>query len=272
MARRLIHAADRRVTQTLASGTIVRQDFGTAVRVVLFETGDQAWPIATHGGTLFVVIYRGRPYGLTCRHVFKSFDWGQLIVSNLKDCGTHQADPRSIAYPSNPTGDAVDTDMLDIAVLQFGAEIGPGFFRDSGYIIDPKTVTTSKVGDQLHVSGALKSPSEITETEVAPKFCLLEMVDDTPDSNDPTLRSAFSMFERPQFQDVVGLSGSPVFNLTQSALCGMVVRGAMDKDNCRLWYVDMFDICKLLAAVHDGDESTFYHKTITKLVRVPLAR
>jgi hypothetical protein len=108
-----------------------------AVRVVLFETGDQAWPIATHGGTLFVVIYRGRLYGLTCRHVFKSFDWGQLIVSNLKDCGTHQADPRSIAYPSNPTGDAVDTDMLDIAVLQFGAEIGPGFFRDTGYIIEP---------------------------------------------------------------------------------------------------------------------------------------
>jgi hypothetical protein len=36
--RRLIHASDKRVTQTLASGTIIRQDFRTAVRFVFFDT------------------------------------------------------------------------------------------------------------------------------------------------------------------------------------------------------------------------------------------
>src|SRR5271168_1830011 len=118
---KLILAGDKRVTQRLTSGTIIRQDFGTAVRLVLFDTGEEVWPIATHGGTLFVAVYKGTPYGLTCRHVFKTFDWGQLIVPNLKDCGTQLASSRAIAYPGNPTGDAVDTDMLDIAIIEFGA-------------------------------------------------------------------------------------------------------------------------------------------------------
>jgi hypothetical protein len=83
------------------------------------------------------------------------------------------------------------------------------------------------------VSGVLKAPTEITETVIAPKFCLLEMVDDTSPSHDPTLRRGFGMFEKPEFESVVGLSGSPVFNVTQSALCGTVVRGLMTGDSAR---------------------------------------
>jgi hypothetical protein len=36
---RLIHSADMRVTQTLASGITIRQDFRTAARFVFFDTG-----------------------------------------------------------------------------------------------------------------------------------------------------------------------------------------------------------------------------------------
>src|SRR6202008_2449447 len=79
---KLIQSADQRVTQTLASGTIIRQDFRPATRFVFFDTGLEEWPYATHGGPLFVILYRGKPYGLTCRHVFKTFDWGQLAVTD----------------------------------------------------------------------------------------------------------------------------------------------------------------------------------------------
>jgi hypothetical protein len=48
----------------------------------------------------------------------------------------------------------------------------------------------------------------------------------------------------------------------------MVVRGTMNDTACGLWYVDMFDICKLLAAVHERETSTYYHKVQTRLVKV----
>jgi hypothetical protein len=270
--RRLIHSADRRVTQTLASGTIIRQDFGTATRFVFFDTGLEEWLYATDGGTMFVVAYKGRPYGLTCRHVFKSFDWSQLVVTDLKDIGTKRAGLRSIAYPGAAVGEAVGSDVLDVAVIQFGEDVDLGFFHDSAYILDENTVVTSKEGDELHVAGALKTPSAILEDAIAPKFCRLELVDDTPSTtHDATLRSGFGMFDKPEFQDIVGLSGSPVFNVKRSALSGMVVRGMMSGDFCRLWYVDVFDILKLLSAVHEGQSSTYYLKTLTKIVHVPVA-
>jgi hypothetical protein len=264
----LAQSADQRVTQTLASGTIIRQDFRTATRFVFFDTGVDEWQWATHGGTLFVVAYRGKPYAITCRHVFQSFDWGQLIVSAEQFGGT-RAPLRYIAYPSSPVEAAIDTDLMDVAVIQFDDDVDLGLFKDTAYVIDDNTVATSSVDDILHVHGALKTPSEITENTIAPKFGLLELVDDTPYSNDPTLRRGFGLFDRPEFQDVVGLSGSPVFNVTRSALCGMVVRGTMARDACTLWYVDMFDICRLLASVSEGRTSAYYHKTQTSLVRVP---
>jgi len=148
--------------------------------------------------------------------------------------------------------------------------VGPAFFTDPAYVIDPNTVTTSRPGDALRVHGALKTPSAITENAIAPKFCLLEMVDNTPFSHDPTLRSGFGVFDRPEFSDVLGLSGSPVFNVTQNALCGLVVRGAMQGSAGTLMYVDIFDVCKLLSAVHDRRERTYYKKTLT--VPVPVSK
>ena len=99
--RRLIDKTDMRVTQQLQSGTIIRQDFRTAARFVFFDTGLQEWQYATHGGTLFVVNYRGRPYGITCRHVLKDFDWRQLVVTNAR-VGKQIAGITSVAYPSQP--------------------------------------------------------------------------------------------------------------------------------------------------------------------------
>ena len=105
---------DTRITQTLASGIIVRQDFRTATRFAFFVTGTEEWPYATHGGTLFVVLYRGRPYGLTCRHVFGTFNWGQLVIT-AEQYGGGAVRLSQIAYPSEPRADAIDTDVLDVA-------------------------------------------------------------------------------------------------------------------------------------------------------------
>jgi uncharacterized protein (UPF0303 family) len=83
--KRLIHQNDQRVAQTLTSGTFIRQDFATAARMVLFDTGLDEWQYATHGGTLFVVMHSGKPYGITCRHVLQDFDWRQLVVTDKRN-------------------------------------------------------------------------------------------------------------------------------------------------------------------------------------------
>jgi hypothetical protein len=80
----VITVADVRVTQTLASGITVTQDVRTATRFVFFDTGLPEWQYASHGGTLFVVLYKGKPYGLTCRHVLKDFNWAQLVVTDQR--------------------------------------------------------------------------------------------------------------------------------------------------------------------------------------------
>ncbi len=265
---RLINAADMRVTQTLASGTVIRQDFRTAARFVFFDTDNEQWQYATHGGTMFVVFYKSKPYGLTCRHVLKDFEWRQLVVTDKRH-GRQIAGLRSIAYPSQPKDAAVDTDLLDVAVIRFSDDVDASFFKDAAYILDEKTMATSKVTDTLHIAGALKTTSEITEESIAPSYCLLEMVDETLASNDPTLRLAVANFEKPEFTDVMALSGSPVFNVTQRVLCGMVVRGTMDADACTLRYVDIFDIAQFLAVVHEGRSETYYLKQVTRIAKTP---
>ena len=56
-----------------------------------------------------------------------------------------------------------------------------------------------------------------------------------------------------------------MFNVTQRALCGMVVRGGMKADVCTLCYVDMFDIAQLLSA--DDRVETCYRKHVMKMVK-----
>jgi hypothetical protein len=63
-------------TQVLSSGLIIRQDFAEVVRPVFFQTEYEEFPYATHGGTLFPVVFRGRVYGVTCTHVFGDFPHG----------------------------------------------------------------------------------------------------------------------------------------------------------------------------------------------------
>jgi len=143
-----------RVTQTLTSGAIIRQDVRTATRFVFFDTGLPEWQYATHGGTLFIVLYKGKPYGLTCRHVLRDFTWPQLVVTD-KRFGKQIAGLKAVAYPSQPRDAAIDTDILDIAVIQFSDDVSGAFFPDAPYILDEKTLVMSKTGDKLLVAGAL---------------------------------------------------------------------------------------------------------------------
>src|SRR5262249_39790658 len=70
--------------QRLPSGMLVRQDIAQSVRAPFFQTEYEEWLYATHGGSLFLVAYKGRTYGLTCKHVFGDFDPSTLFISAAK--------------------------------------------------------------------------------------------------------------------------------------------------------------------------------------------
>jgi hypothetical protein len=256
-------------SQILSSGLTIRQDFSEAVRAVFFQTEYEEFLYATDGGTLFVVRFRGCSYGLTCGHVFQTFDHSDLFITQEKtgQKGSKPAPIKGICYPSSPKDGAAETDITDICVIEFADDIASNFFKGGEYIIDEKTVSTSRTGHSLRVAGALKDKSSIAHPDITIGYCSLEFKDAGASSFDPTLRQAKAEFVNPEFDSITGISGSPVFDETANALCGMVVRGGMTGGKCTIYYIDIFDIIRLLEAISERAENTYYTKIVSQPIR-----
>jgi hypothetical protein len=255
--------------QVLASGRTIQQDFRDAVRFVFFDTGVADYRYATHGGTAFIVNYCGKCYGVTAAHVLQDFDWKQLIITEKRE-GTKRAPLRGVYQPSAPRGEAVGSDILDVAVLEFIEPITCDFFEGTPYILDGKTAASSADGHRLLVAGNLKEQTTIVD-DIAPVYLRLEFNDVGIAPFDPTLRVGEAKFAEERFKRMTGVSGAPVYDLTANVLCGMVVRGGQDEDGVwRMHFVDMFDIMHFLDAIHSGNTETDYRKTVRKLVKIPV--
>lgn len=243
--------------QQLSTGLTVRQDFRSSVRFVMFETGVEGFKYATHGGTLFVVNVRGRPFGITVDHIKGDFEWRNLIVTEKK-FGRLFAGLQGIYHPTQPTGHAVDSDVLQLVVVKFSPDVGPSFFEDAPYIFDAGTTGSSARGDQLRVNGTLKAESRIDGEDIIPKFGLLEFTDEGLYRHDLVLRKAVARYDAPEFKALTGLSGSPVFNVTQRRLAGVVVRGTMQVSDATIYYIDVAHLDAVLQAIIDGKSATNY--------------
>jgi len=252
-----------KIAQTLKSGLTIRQDYRECIRFLMFETQFDEWRYATYGGTAFIVSTDDRVYGVTCRHVLKDFNWNQLALTDQK-FGKAIAGLKSVRYPSAPTGGAIDSDVLDIVLIEFSDDIGPSFFKGECYIIDPNTFCTSSIGDQLQVNGVLKELSQIGGGHIAPRYAVLDFQDKGPTSSDPTLRLAEAKFDNPEFKTLTGFSGSPVFNITRKRLCGVTVRaGLLETGHATLYYVDFADVQQLIHAVtHNRTEAQYYKQIV----------
>jgi hypothetical protein len=75
--------ADRR-NESGGRPSATDSDPSASVRAVLFATGFDEHPYATHGGTLFVVSFKGMLFGITARHVFGEFPHEALLVTQEK--------------------------------------------------------------------------------------------------------------------------------------------------------------------------------------------
>jgi hypothetical protein len=236
-------------------------DFAEAIRPVFFQTEFEDFLYATHGGTLFVARIRDRLYGVTAKHVLGDFEAKNIFITQEKQAtkGSKPAPVKALAYPSSLKGEAVDSDVEDLCVIELEHDTPSDFFKGTEYVIDEKTVVQSEISDRLLVAGVLKEKTRIDPPNFTIGYCRLELGDAGPTS-DPFLRRATALFDKPEFTTITGISGSPVFNLSKNALCGMVVRGGMSGTNCEIRYIDIFDIRRLLESVSAGETSSFYMK------------
>ena len=249
--------------QSPSSNPAIRQDFRDSVRCIFFETGYEGWEYATHGGTAFIISFRGKAYAVTCHHVFGDFDYHQLFITPGKfgNKGDKPAHIKGVFRPSSPRAGAIGTDICDLCVMEFTDDIDVNFFKGSAYVVEPDTIAQSRKGHRLKVAGALKDKSEIIPPDITVGFCVLEFVDAGTPVSDPFLRQGVAEIREPEFTRITGLSGSPVFDETANGLCGMVMRGAIEGNSCQIYYIDMSDIMKFLEALHAGASSTYYLKS-----------
>ena len=262
-----------RVSQQLPSGLIVHQDFRTSIRAAFYDTGYEEFPYGTNDGTLFIVNFRGRPYGLTCKHVLNGIDLSRLLITptRLGNQGDPFARLKGSACPSSPTDDAEGTDITDVCVLEFHDDVDVAFFRNTAYILGENTYAHSNPGDDLLVYGFLGENSSFRDAEFTVGCAELEFQDMGPlphTDGDAQQFEGVSRYARARFLNagmnkLRGLSGSPVFNRTSGKLAGMVHRGGYirDQDLWNVVYFDITDIVHVLECVVDGKQTTFYRKT-----------
>jgi hypothetical protein len=211
-------------------------------------------------------VFSGRVYGVTCAHVFRDFPPGWLFVTQEKHAqkGSMPGHVIGLIYPTSPRDDAVDTDVVDLCLIKFSDDTSATFFVKP-YIIESRTVATSQVGHVLSVAGVLKDKTSIVPPDINIGYCRLEFRDYGP-SSDPFLRRAEAKFDNPTITSVTGISGSPVYDQTANALCGMVIRGGMTDNHCTVHYIDISDITRFLDAVSGGATSAYYIKPMSQPV------
>jgi len=253
------------------SGGAQHHGIGDAVRPVFYVTEYEEFLYATDGGTLFLVRFEGRIYAITARHVFtgNGFEPNRLFVTREKYArrGTPPAPVAGIYRTSAPHGAAAGTDINDLCVIEFDEVMEDDFFMSSPYDMDKLPVGTSKAGHSLAVYGVLKEKTTIIHAnqgggDIVIGYCQLEYRDTTITTRDAVLREAKAEFLAPAFSSVIGISGSPVYDKTMGALCGMVVRGGMDGAKSDIRFIDVFDIKKLLEGISCGATSTDYQKIV----------
>lgn len=233
-----------------------------ACRWICFFTPVKGHEVATYGGTAIVIIYDGKPYAITARHNAHSFNWGDVIITKDRTSNKN-ASIRAISYPGRGLGHAEGSDLTDIVFIQFDAEVTVEFFEGAVYDLDRMPVCVSRPDDDLVVYGALSDQSAIDGMNIFTQFAELGFVDIGPHSHDVVLRSAKGQWLNSRVTHLAGLSGAPVYNISQDGLCGMMVRGSLSKGGvATVHYIDIADIARVLNSVNEGQMAGFYRKTV----------
>jgi hypothetical protein len=171
--------------------------------------------------------------------------------------GEWSAKIQHIGYAGRLGGGAVGTDLGDVCVLEFADDLAPDFFGGEELSVEFESVARTESGHDLIALGFLKEKSWLLPPGGHFDFHGLPLRDRGP-SSDPFLRRASARYEGTDLQTITGMSGGPVFNLTQNALCGMTLRGGLADGRCVVYYLDAYHILRMLEATRDRRRVVMY--------------
>jgi hypothetical protein len=228
-----------------------------AVRFVMFHTNVQEYPYATNGGTAFLIQFRRRIFAITCQHVVQGFHVKDLIITDRRD-GTKSAASCGIAAPSSRSGAAQGSDINDLCLVSFRQDCDANFFDNSAFALNKNTWKSSEPARQLAAVGFLKDNSKIVEPGIYAGFCVMQFTDSGTYGPDPMLRQGLATYLDPNFDRITGMSGAPVFNRDNGCYAGMLVRGGLSGQNCRVLFIDAAHIYRFIKAVYSNNSSLSY--------------
>jgi hypothetical protein len=234
------------------------QDIRLAVRPILYDTGYNNVPYS-FSGTMFVVAYLERCFGVTCRHVLGKDGIHHLIVFEA-------ADPVKGMTPLLIRGlhriDSPDLGELnDIAVIEFDPSVTVPRFRSEIYDLRLSSALRSDPAHRLRICGYLNEKGRIDYDGkvIQAGLCDITCTNLGPLSADPHINQAIATYRNLDFSSFDGISGSPVFNLNMGVLTGMVVRAGLKEDGtASIWYIEIYHIFKILEAVYRGSTNASY--------------
>ena len=228
----------------MSSGVWISQDLFEATRPVLFETEFDDFSIATHGGTLFLISTRDRLFGISPKHVLGRTGPDQFVPEALYTC-QHNREPRgdrlrlkcaySMEVPPEETLEGTH-DAFDLMIWEFQP---PEANETSCYLWDSRTITAVKPSAKVMVVGFLKDTSAITSlgpnvsrSDVQPFKAVARHVRNAGDDECGLVAKSYlpaALVDK--IGSLKGLSGSPVYDLSQESVCGMVIRGGLHSES-----------------------------------------
>jgi hypothetical protein len=232
-----------------------------ATRPVRFATDLEEFPTATYGGTLTLIEMDGRILAVTCGHVAGDFPWNRLLVSTSR-AGGLCARLSSILRTSKPIDHAIDSDIMDIVVIELSSEHDRCWFEEPPLRVDEKAFADCAPGDTLIVSGF---PTRLSDWSVVPAS--VESIDfrvraHRRELRDVVLRTASGNIGL-HLDTLSGMSGSPVIRESDGKLCGIVVRGGISANaDVQLTFVEASDILQILYGANRSSGQHRYDKQV----------
>lgn len=232
------------------------EDFEQFIRPVFWQSTvcDDDY-LHSDGGTGTVIEVGGRVFFVTAGHVQQANAWSGLCIP--VKVGSPDLFGIKFAYrPSQPTGNAVGSDLMDVVALELDAE-GLNYDALPIPLCNPKTnsITTALV------AGYPKKDTSFSVEDIKVKLVYTRMRYVEPYQYDVALSVFESTSEvRADFQPE-GLSGACLFDDATKLPCGIVLRAGVSPEGVfRAYVLDWEDISWFLRGVVAEETRVEYQK------------
>tara|TARA_B100000686_G_C16781764_1_gene972392 strand:- start:1335 stop:2075 length:741 start_codon:yes stop_codon:yes gene_type:complete len=236
-----------------------------SVRHLCIETDVDGYEYFTYGGTITLVKYKDKTYGLTCGHVVnadKSVSYDQLCILNTRD-GIHIAGIENVVLPKNLADEAVDSDLADICILEFSSECTGDFFSHTPHELSDIDIIADQIGDQMYAVGAIKQDCGVDyETNtINSQYVCLPIHAQGKHSVDPILYKSIGKIPNDwNISELTGMSGGAIYNANQNhALTGIIARAGVKEKDATIFYISIVPFLKALQALENKSTHVKYN-------------